>query len=91
MAARRATGRREEQLSDLFRTAVDVRYRNDPTFHALVDLLRAHLENSSYTPMELREACHLAACMYEMEHIKPLLIDPQNPFRWNTREATRHD
>lgn len=62
------------------------RYKNDPAFHVLVDTLYHQINTAQYTPSELREACHLAACMYEERHIKPILIDPKEPFIWNVRK-----
>ncbi len=59
------------------------RYHRDAAFHALVDVLFVHMRESNYTPTELREACHLAACMYEAKHVHPLFIDPKEPFKWN--------
>lgn len=61
----------------------DRRYHTDPQFRTLVDTLRIQIEAGHYTPTELREACHLAACMYEYEHIRPILVDPRQPFEWN--------
>ncbi len=53
------------------------RYRRDPVFNRLVDLMQAQLEENScqqYTPTELREAVILAATMYEYRHIRPITI-----------------
>jgi hypothetical protein len=61
------------------------RYRNDGLFHVLVDTLHAQMEQCNYTPSELREACHLAACMYEERHVRPMFIDPKEPFKWNLK------
>jgi hypothetical protein len=61
------------------------RYQNDPAFHVLVDTLRYHLEHCQYTPSELREACHLAACIYEERRVRPMLLDPKEPFKWNLK------
>ena len=55
-------------------TRTQERYYNDPTFHALVDTLYQHIVDAKYTPGELREACHLAACMYEDRHIRPMFF-----------------
>lgn len=51
------------------------RYMNDPVFHALVHQMRRILEDNAmrqWTPTELREAVILAACDYEMRHVRPL-------------------
>ncbi len=37
------------------------RYQNDPAFHHLVDVMRAHIMEGMFTPTELREAAILAA------------------------------
>lgn len=42
------------------------RYRHDPTFHSLVDILEAHLHAAEMTPTEIREAAMLAAIHHEM-------------------------
>jgi len=70
-------------MSDFLRRPVDIRYKDDPAFHVLVDTLYSLIDQSQYTPTELREACHLAACMYEWKHVRPLLIDQKQPFKWN--------
>jgi len=59
------------------RTPVEERYHNDATFHVLVDTFYYHMREAKYTPTELREACHLAACMYEMYHVKPMFVPQQ--------------
>ncbi len=68
------------------RTLPHTRYENDVQFKTLVSLLYCEIERGSYTPTELREACHLAACMYEERHVRPMLIDPSEPFKWNFKE-----
>jgi len=60
------------------------RYQNDPVFQRLVDLMQYYLEENDcrqYTPTELREAVMLAATMYEYRHIRPIVIDCQDPYR----------
>ena len=42
-------------------TSAKDRYRSDPVFHRLVDMLRAILHGNQATPSELREALMLAA------------------------------
>jgi len=74
-------------MDEFTREFPHARYRRDPAFAALVDVLHQHMEHSSYTPTELREACHLAACMYEERRIRPMFIDPKVPFEWNVRHA----
>jgi len=47
------------------------RYEADPTFHRLVDMIRAMIEGATITPTEMREAAMLAQIMYEDTHIRP--------------------
>ena len=68
------------------RTAPEIRYDNDAMFHTLVDVLYYHMCEAKYTPTELREACHLAACMYEERHVRPMFVNPSQPFKWNVFE-----
>lgn len=57
------------------RIPVHERYREDPQFHMLVDMLRSWIiQNPEITPTELREAVMLAASIHEMTYVKPLLI-----------------
>jgi hypothetical protein len=56
------------------------RYKSDPVFSRLVDILLSQLMQQDkaglhYTPTELREAVLLAAMMYEAQFIRPLLYD----------------
>jgi hypothetical protein len=48
------------------------RYLNDPAFHALVDVLYAHVEQGQFTPTEIREAAMLAQIKYEERHLRPI-------------------
>ncbi len=68
------------------------RYREDPVFHAIVDMLLRELRRSQFTPTELREAVMLAAIIHESETVQPLFrltrgeartlgIDPEDPGR----------
>ena len=76
-------------MSDQFlREFPDARYHRDANFHTLVDVLYHHIEQAHYTPTELREACHLAACMYEERYVRPMFIDPKEPFKWNVAPRT---
>jgi hypothetical protein len=71
---------------DFERTKPEIRYHNDAVFHAMVDQLYYQIKEAHYTPTELREACHLAACMYEELHVRPMFINPKEPFVWNVVE-----
>lgn len=53
---------------------IDERYRNDPLFHALVNVLIQHIEEMKLTPTEIREACILAQIKYESTHVRPLVF-----------------
>jgi hypothetical protein len=44
------------------------RYREDPTFHQIVENLCALLEHGQTTPTEVREAALLAQILYEERH-----------------------
>lgn len=48
----------------------DARYREDTTFHRLVDMLEAHLHNLDFTPSELRDAAMLASLHFEMRRVR---------------------
>lgn len=54
--------------------SIETRYRNDQTFHAVVDMMRSYLQHYQFTPSELREAAMLAATMHKMYTVRPLLI-----------------
>ena len=56
------------------------RFKTDPTFRTIVDVLYHLLEEQDergiqYTPTEMREAAMLAAMMYEETHIKPFIAE----------------
>jgi hypothetical protein len=53
---------------------VDERYRNDPVFASLVDLLQSELERATFTPSELREAVMFAAMLFEYRHVRPFVL-----------------
>lgn len=40
------------------------RYRRDPVFRQLVDIMEYHIHAGNYTPTELREAAILAATIH---------------------------
>ena len=46
------------------------RYENDARFHALVDVMRNHIEQAQFTPTEIREAAMLAQIIYEETHVR---------------------
>lgn len=45
------------------------RYQNDNHFHALVDMMVAHIQQAQFTPSEMREAAILASIIYEEHNI----------------------
>lgn len=57
----------------------DERYKLDPYFHMLVDLLEKHIESAQLTPSEIREAAILATIHYEMRTMRQFLIPRDCP------------
>lgn len=52
------------------------KYRNDPEYHQLVNMLESFIERAKFTPSELREAAILASINYEMRHLnRPNIIE----------------
>jgi len=55
----------------MYRNEADVgpdlrsKYLNDSQFHALVDVLEAHIRRADFTPSEVRQASMLACINYE--------------------------
>jgi hypothetical protein len=49
----------------LARVSPEDRYRRDPMFRSLVDMVEHLIEQAQYTPTELREAVTLACIRYE--------------------------
>ena len=49
-------------------TDVEVRYRNDPVFHDLVEMLVSHMEQCNTTPTEIREVAMFAQMLFEDRH-----------------------
>jgi hypothetical protein len=50
------------------RSTLAERYRDDPVFHSLVDMMSAAIEQGQFTPMEAREAAMFAQLLYEDRH-----------------------
>lgn len=46
------------------------KYQNDNHYHALVDMMVAHIHQCNYTPSEMREAAILASIIYEQTIIR---------------------
>ncbi len=51
---------------------IDEKYKNDPHFHSLVNLLMYNLETYHFTPSELREAVIFACTHFEMNRTQPV-------------------
>ena len=67
----------ERDFPPLPRESAEARYRTDPVFRNLVDVMFSMLDRDgsrAFTPSELREATMLACAMYETMRIKPILI-----------------
>lgn len=47
------------------------KYRDDPMYRHLVDMLEAQIHAANYTPSEMREAVILASINYEMRRVMP--------------------
>lgn len=55
-------------------TRLDERYVNDPTWHALVDMLEAAYASGQYTASDVRTAAIYAMVRHEMRAIRPLVM-----------------
>lgn len=49
----------------------DEKYKNDPDYHRLVDMLYSFIVAYRFTPSELKEAAIMAATKYEMRNPQP--------------------
>lgn len=61
------------------------RYLRDPMFATLVDTIRIHIENTTYTPTELREAVMLASIMYYENKKSICLVGDKAVWDWITK------
>ena len=57
------------------------RYRNDPVFHRLVDMIYVGIVEKQYTATEVRDAAMLAMLKYESQHCRNLWCVPSEPPR----------
>ena len=46
------------------------KYLSDTQFHALVDIMVAHIEQANFTPTEMRQAAVLASIIYSQRHVR---------------------
>lgn len=51
------------------------RYRRDPLFSRLVDMMTMHIEDLQLTPTEMREAAMLACLRFEQMHPRPMVFE----------------
>lgn len=72
-------------------TSAKERYRNDPVFHRLVDVIRSMLRDNQATPSELREALMLAAYLEEMENPGPAIHRIASLRRILEEDRTEHE
>lgn len=54
--------------------SVEDRYRRDPQFHTVVDMLEHLIRSANMTPTEVREAAILATIHYENYTVRPFWI-----------------
>ena len=59
------------------RLSVFKRYQDDAQFHALVDTIYGCLLTGDFTPTEIREAAMVAACKYEMSHVRSIILSKE--------------
>lgn len=57
------------------------RYRDDPLFRRMVELLVGMIEAGQITPTEAREAAMLAQIMYEDRHPRPVYFTKEQVMR----------
>lgn len=57
-------------LGNYRNSKLNERYRNDSTFHSIVNAMYSMIAEHGVTPSELREAMFLAHYRYEMENPK---------------------
>ena len=58
------------------------RYRQDPYFHMLVDMIEDYYRKGIYSPSEIREAAMLACIHHEMKTVRPFLMDMPRGGKW---------
>jgi hypothetical protein len=66
-----------------FPPTIDERYRDDPAFRQVVDMLEFVIVDARLTPLEVRQAAMLAAINYEMRRRPaPIFIPIEDMRRW---------
>jgi hypothetical protein len=65
----------------------------DPSFHALVQIMVAHIEAGKFTPTEMREAALLAHIIYQENHVglKTLPFEISEWLSGNKPERSKDD
>ena len=53
------------------------KYRNDPAYRHLVDMIEAFVDTAEFTPSELRQAVVLACIHYEMRRSQTRIYNPK--------------
>jgi hypothetical protein len=56
----------------------DDRYKSDPAFKSLVDMMVAFICRNEFTPSEMREAALLACIIYDYYYRREIILDPSN-------------
>jgi hypothetical protein len=54
------------------------KYRNDPTYHAIVDQMVRWISQHGLTPYELREAAFCASVKFEMDNVRKFVHLPSD-------------
>ena len=52
-------------------TTPEEKYRHDPHYHALVNMMESFIEKAEFTPSELREAALYAAIRVDLRRASP--------------------
>lgn len=56
---------------------IDDRYKSDPVFRQIADMMLSLIRELRTTPTEIREAAMYAQLRYEMEHPRPTYFSPE--------------
>jgi len=58
------------------------RYRNDPEFHNLVEVMIHHMTAYKIQPYVVRDAAFMAELIFRQTHIQPLMYVTPNSMDW---------